>query len=51
MNGDGDLNFFDVSEFIVAFTNGEPLADLLPDGQFNFFDVSIYLSEYEPECP
>lgn len=50
-NGDGVLNFFDVSEFIVAFGDDDPAADLNSDGLLNFFDVSAFLVSYSDGCP
>lgn len=50
-NGDGQLNFFDVSLFVVAFASSDPQADLNDDGQFNFFDVSAFLTAYGAGCP
>lgn len=50
-NNDGQLNFFDVSLFLGAFTNADPVADLNNDTQFNFFDISIFLSEFAAGCP
>ena len=50
-NDDGDLNFFDVSAFLVAFSNEEPSADLSGDGSFNFFDVSAFLTQFTQGCP
>lgn len=47
----GQLNFFDVSAFLAAFTNGEGQADLAYDGEFNFFDVSTFLQLYAQGCP
>ena len=51
ITGDGELNFFDVSAFLAAFTNMDPVADFTGDGQFNFFDVSTFLSAYTAGCP
>jgi len=50
-NNDGNLNFFDVSIFLVAFGEGDPLADLQPDGNFNFFDVAAFITAYQTGCP
>ncbi len=50
-NGDGVLNFFDVSEFIGALSVQDPSADLNNDGLFNFFDVSSFLSLFAQGCP
>jgi len=51
LNMDGELNFFDVSTFLAAYTSGDPLADFTDDGEFNFFDVSAFLSAYNAGCP
>ena len=51
INGDGVLNFFDISAFLIAFSAGEPAADLNNDWQFNFFDISAYLTEFGAGCP
>lgn len=52
MNGDGQLNFFDLSSFLFYFNSHEPNADLAPPyGVYNFFDVSAYLGLYNAGCP
>ncbi|MDF1808639.1 MAG: matrixin family metalloprotease [Phycisphaerales bacterium] len=51
LNGDGQLNFFDVSAYLTAFGNMDNVADFNGDGQFNFFDVSAFLSEFSAGCP
>jgi CxxC motif-containing protein (DUF1111 family) len=51
MNGDGILNFFDVSVFLGAYTSMDPSADFTNDGEFNFFDVSQFLGAYSAGCP
>lgn len=43
LNGDGELNFFDVSLFLNAFNSGDLLADFNGDGILSFFDVSTFL--------
>jgi hypothetical protein len=47
----GDLNFFDVSAFLNAFTASDSLADFNEDGMFNFFDVSEFLNSVAAGCP
>ncbi len=47
----GELNFFDVSAFLSAFSSTSPDADLNGDGQWNFFDISQYLSTFNAGCP
>ena len=51
LDQDGDLDFFDVSAFLVAFSNSDPLADLQPDGNYNFFDVAQFIALYQNGCP
>ena len=51
LTGDGVLNFFDVSAFLVAFNSSDPLADFTGDGSFNFFDVSAFLVAFSAGCP
>lgn len=50
INGDGQLNFFDVSAFLTAFNAQDPIADFNNDGQFNFFDVSQFLAAFSAGC-
>ena len=49
--GDGQLDFFDLSAFLMALGNEDPQADLNPDGQYDFFDVSAFLTLYQQGCP
>lgn len=51
LTGDGELNFFDVSAFINAYTSGDPSADFNGDGMFNFFDVSAFIAAFSAGCP
>lgn len=51
LNNDGNLDFFDVSAFLSAFTAQNPIADFTYDGLFNFFDVSAFLSAFSAGCP
>ncbi len=51
LNGDGTLDFFDISAFLTAFGNGEPVADFTGDGMYDFFDISAFLSAYAAGCP
>ena len=51
INGDGLLNFFDVSLFITAFGASDPLADFNQDGIFNFFDISDFVNQFSAGCP
>lgn len=51
LNGDGVLNFFDVSAFLTAFNAMDPSADFSGDGMFNFFDVSQFLTAFNSGCP
>jgi hypothetical protein len=51
LNGDGMLNFFDVSAFLTAYNAQDPAADFNGDGLFNFFDVSAFLTGFNAGCP
>ena len=46
----GQLNFFDISQFLARFAAQDPRADLNSDGEFNFFDISILLTLYANGC-
>jgi len=48
---DGIINFFDISFFLQAFGNQEPIADLTGEGIWDFFDVSAFLQLYAAGCP
>lgn len=51
LTGDGSLDFFDVSAFLMAYTQMNPLADFNDDGAYDFFDVSAFLMAYNQGCP
>ena len=51
LTGDGTLNIFDISAFLIAFTARDPAADFAQDGVFNFLDVSSFLIEIGNGCP
>jgi hypothetical protein len=51
LSGDGSLNFLDVSAFLAAFGNQDPIADFTGEGDFNFLDVSAFLSAFGAGCP
>lgn len=51
INGDGVLDFFDVSAFLTAFGQGDASADINDDGVFDFFDVSAFLTAFSQGCP
>lgn len=49
--GDGMLNFFDVSAFLIAYGSMNPIADLTGEGAFDFFDISAFLNAFNAGCP
>ncbi len=51
LDGNGELNFFDISLFLGFFNIQDPSADLNNDGAWNFFDVSQYIAQYNQGCP
>ncbi len=50
-NDDGEVNFFDVQEFLGAFSANDQSADLIDDDVFNFFDVQEFLGLFAAGCP
>lgn len=50
-NADGLSDFFDVSAFLMSFSNQGSAADLNGDGMFDFFDVSAFLTGFADGCP
>jgi len=50
LNGNGQLEFFDVSAFLTAFIDEQATADFNHDGSFNFFDVSAFLVQFNSGC-
>ena len=51
LNGDGLLNFFDVSQFLAGYLAQDSVSDFNGDGVFNFFDVSAFLAAFGSGCP
>lgn len=52
LDGNGQINFFDLSAYLDLFNAQDPDADLAePFGAFNFFDLSAYLDLYNAGCP
>ncbi len=51
IDGDGVLNFFDISAFVAAFSASDPIADFNDDGLFNFFDISAFVAAFTAGCP
>ncbi len=51
ISGDGALDFFDISAFLTAYANMEPIADFNDDSVFDFFDISAFLTAYGEGCP
>lgn len=51
VDGDGNLSFFDVSEFITGFLSMDPASDWNNDSVFDFFDVSAFLLAFNAGCP
>ncbi len=49
-NEDGVIDFFDISAFLVLFSNGNEGADLNSDGLIDFFDISAFLIHFGQQC-
>lgn len=51
-NGDGRVDFFDISAFLGSFNDQSPAADIAPPfGTIDFFDISAFLLRYAEGCP
>ncbi len=50
-NNDTVLDFFDVQDYLAAFSAMDPDADIIDDDVFNFFDVQAFLSAFSAGCP
>ncbi len=51
-NGDGRVDFFDISAFLETFNNQSPAADIAPPfGSIDFFDISLFLLRFGQGCP
>lgn len=50
LNGDGNLDFFDVQNFLNAFANEALYGDYNGDGSNNFFDVQAFLNDFTAGC-
>ncbi len=51
LNGDGELDFFDVSLFLSGYSSSDLNVDFDNNGTLDFFDVSAFLSQYSQGCP
>lgn len=51
LNADGVLDFFDVAQFLAAFSADLPQADFNADGAFDFFDAMAFLDAFSHGCP
>ena len=51
LDGDGELSFFDVSDFLDGFAAQDPVVDFDDNGSFDFFDVSAFLDAFGAGCP
>ncbi len=49
--GDGVVNFFDVSKFIQAYVSGDQLADVSSNNEVDIKDVLSFLMFYSHGCP
>lgn len=50
LNGDGNLDFFDVQFFLNVFANEALYGDYNEDGINNFFDVQAFLNDFSAGC-
>jgi len=50
LTNDNELNFFDISEFVQLYLNGNSFADIDNDGDLDFSDISEYLTHFNNGC-
>ncbi len=50
LNFDAQRDFFDVSEFLSRYSNGDLSVDFDGNGTLDFFDVSAFLGAFTAEC-
>lgn len=48
---DDNLDFFDISAFLAAYSASDPVADFTGDGAIDFFDISAFLTAFSLGCP
>jgi cytochrome c peroxidase len=51
LNGDGELDFFDVTAFVNAYNANDSAADFDGNGILDFFDVSVFINAFAAGCP
>ena len=51
INGDGELDFVDISEFVIGYGNQDPVSDLNGDSEWDFADISLFIDSYSSGCP
>jgi hypothetical protein len=49
-NRDGFVDFFDYTDFVIAFESGLPSADFNADGFLDFFDYGDFVAAFETGC-
>jgi hypothetical protein len=51
-DGNGQVNFFDIADFIGRFSAGDPSVDIaLPFGTIDFFDIVVFINRFNQGCP
>ena len=51
LNGDGETDFLDISDFLKGYTAEDPAVDFNDDGEWDFLDISDFLTAYSAGCP
>jgi hypothetical protein len=51
MNKDGQLNFFDISQYVQAYMARDLDADFTGNCALNFYDVSSFIAAFNAGCP
>lgn len=51
LDANGDLNFFDISMFLMLFNTQADGSDYDQSGQIDFFDIAAFLADFAVGCP
>lgn len=46
LNGDGELDFLDITLFLTGYSENDPIVDFNNDGSWDFLDVSAFLAAF-----
>jgi hypothetical protein len=51
LNGDGEVDFVDISVFLDLWRTRDPAVDFNGDGNYDFVDISTFIAAFSAGCP